>query len=249
MGSWATNKYFLDKMTLADLIRAYFTHYAIMIYLLLAVITGALGIAWTTEWWRTLIAALAVIPVYPLVWYLLHRFVLHGHFLYKRPGTARLWKRILFDHHRAPNDLGVLFGALYTTLPTLVLVILPIGWSIGGPAGIAAGLFMGLVTTCFCEFCHCIQHLPFQPRGQWLPQIKKLHIDHHFHSENGNFGFTNFFWDRVFGTFYPHPKLLPRSDRVVNLGYSSDHVIRYPWVARLSGANGSDGGGHRAWAG
>jgi hypothetical protein len=59
-------------------------------------------------------------------------------------------------------------------------------------------------------------------------------LAHHFHNEQGNFGITNFFWDRVLGTYYDSPKVYPRSETVFNLGYCGDEVTRYPWVARLS---------------
>ncbi len=235
IGPWAGKKYFLDKMSLRDLIGAYFTHYTIMTYLVLTVVTAGLAVYWADNAWQPLAAAAVVVPLYPLVWYLLHRHVLHGNFLYKHPGTAALWKRIHFDHHQDPNDLGVLFGALSTTLPTLVIVIMPIGWLIGGPAGAFAGLAWGLATTCFYEFCHCIQHLPFTPRWKWLRQMKKLHLAHHFHSEKGNYGITNFLWDRMLGTYYGQPKRFPRSETVFNLGYTEEQSERYPWVARLSG--------------
>ena len=242
VGPWAGRKYFLDKMTFRDLLTAYFTYYAILVYLALAVASAAVAIAHTEDWARSLLAAAAVIPVYPLAWYLLHRFVLHGRWLYKSPVTAALWKRIHFDHHQDPNDLGVLFGALYTTLPTIVLIIAPIGGLIGGVGGAAAALCAGLLTTCFYEFCHCIQHLPFKPRWGWLMEMKKLHLAHHFHSEKGNFGITNFLWDRLFGTFYAHPKAMARSATVHNLGYDGAEAARYPWVARLSAGGAANAG-------
>ena len=99
------------------------------------VVSAGLAIYWGERLLPLAVAAVAAVVVYPLVWYLLHRFVLHGRYLYKLPQTAAVWKRIHFDHHQDPNDLGVLFGALYTTLPTIVIVTVPIGWAIGGPAG------------------------------------------------------------------------------------------------------------------
>ena len=36
IGPWSGRKYFLDKMTLRDLVIAYFTYYGILVYLLLA---------------------------------------------------------------------------------------------------------------------------------------------------------------------------------------------------------------------
>jgi len=234
IGPWSGKKYFLDKMQLGDLIVAYLTHYAIMTYLVLAGVMICLTVLWSDNLWQPALAVAVVIPVYPLVWYLLHRYVLHGAFLYKSPLTAALWKRIHFDHHQDPNDLGVLFGALTTTLPTVLLVILPIGWLIGGPAGATAGVAWGLLTTCYYEFCHCIQHLPFSPKNNFLKRIKKLHLAHHFHSEKGNYGITNYLWDRVFGTYYAQPKAFPRSDTVHNLGYVNEVTTRYPWVAEIS---------------
>ena len=41
LGPWAGRKYFLDKMTLGELVQAYFTHYAIMSYLALSVVAMA----------------------------------------------------------------------------------------------------------------------------------------------------------------------------------------------------------------
>jgi len=233
-GPWASRKYFLDKMTLKDLVGAYLTHYAILSYLLLSVVTLVLAWHLSESLWRSLIAATIVVPIYPGIWYLLHRYVLHGSFLYKFPQTAALWKRIHFDHHQDPNDLGVLFGALYTTLPTILVVTTPVGWAIGGSGAAAAAVASGLLTTCFYEFCHCIEHLPFTPRWPGLKRIKKLHLAHHFHNEHGNYGITNFVWDRVLGTYYPHPKAIARSRTVFNLGYTGAVAQKYPWVAAMS---------------
>jgi sterol desaturase/sphingolipid hydroxylase (fatty acid hydroxylase superfamily) len=234
IGPWAGRKYFLDKMSLRELVQAYFTHYAIMSYLALSVVSIVAALSWADGAGRPLIAAAVVLPVYPLVWYLLHRFVLHGRFLYRRRQTAALWKRVHFDHHQDPDDLSVLFGALYTTLPTIAVVTLSIGWLIGGAPGAAAALAAGLLTTCFYEFCHCIQHLPFTPRWRWLRRMMKRHLAHHFHSEKGNYGITNFLVDRILGTFYEHPKEIARSQTVFNLGYTLEEAERYPWVAALT---------------
>lgn len=235
-GVWSGRKYFLDKMSLGDLVKAYFTHYAILIYLTLA--AGAIGVsvALAEAAMAPLLSAVAVILLYPLVEYLLHRFVLHARFLYKSPLTAKLWKRIHFDHHQNPNDLSVLFGALHTTLPPIAIITLPLGWAIGGPAAAAAAFAAGLLVFAFYEFCHCVQHLPFKPRSAWLQRIKKSHLAHHFHNEQGNFGITSFVWDRAFGTYYAHAKQVQRSPTVFNLGYTLDEAARYPWVEDFTDA-------------
>ncbi|MFQ5671586.1 MAG: sterol desaturase family protein [Nitrospinales bacterium] len=239
MGSklWKGQKHYLNKMTLADLVAAYFAYPAIQAYLSLTAVSIGLTLLWAKDIGAIVLSVGAAVVIYGLVWYLLHRFILHGQFLYKSPRTAALWKRIHFDHHQDPNDLGVLFGALHTTLPTIFFMTVPIGWLIGGPAGGAAAFAAGLVTTCYYEFCHCIQHLAYTPKWAFLRRIKKLHLAHHFHNEQGNYGITNFFWDRLAGTYYPSTNQVPRSATVFNLGYVNKESEQFPWVAELSGAN------------
>ena len=217
-----------------ELVRAYFTYGAIQTYIVLAVISVALTAFLATEVASLAVAALLAVLVYPFVWYLLHRYVLHGRFLYRSRWTAAAWKRIHFDHHQDPNDLRVLFGALYTTLPTIAMVTVSLGWAIGGPAAAATAFAAGLVTTCFYEFCHCVQHLNYTPKSQFLQRIKRLHLAHHFHNETGNFGITNYLWDRVFGTYYAKAKDVPRSATVFNIGYTAGEAERFPWVQQMS---------------
>lgn len=222
-------------MTLGELVGAYFGHYTILCYL--ALTTASIGV-WL---WRpapplpTLATILLVTLCYPLVWYALHRWVLHCHWMFKVPALAGLWKRIHYDHHQDPNHLEVLFGALYTTLPTVLLVSALPGWLIGGVGGAAAGFATGLLTTCFYEFFHCVQHLAYKPRVRWLAVMKQRHMEHHFHDEDGNFGITNFLWDRLFGTLYTRSERRTKSATVFNLGYTEEVAALYPTVALLSG--------------
>jgi len=233
--------YRLDQIGPRQLMVGYLRHPAVITYLVLLPVSVTLALTLGPEVGvRRLVdlgvAALLTVLIYPLAWYLLHRFVLHGSFLYRSPHTAAVWKRIHFDHHQDPNDLGVLFGAPYTTLPTLVLLLLPLGYLVGGPAGAAGAFATGLVVTLFYEYCHCIQHLAYTPRLRFLKRIKRLHLLHHFHNETGNFGITNFLWDRVAGTQYEKPGARARSESVRDLGYSGERREQYPWVARLTEA-------------
>lgn len=231
---WSERKYHLDRMSLGELVAAYFQYSAIQAYLALMAISAMLALQMDASMIVLILAVMLSLLAYPLVWYLLHRFVLHGRFLYRSPRTAALWKRIHYDHHQDPNDLRVLFGALHTTLPTIAVVTLPLGALIGGSAGAAAAFAAGLATTLFYEFCHCVQHLHYQPRSRFLRRIKRLHLMHHFRNENGNYGITNFFWDRVTGTYYERPTDVPHSETVFDLGYSERERGRFPWVERLS---------------
>ena len=234
---WNGQKHYLNKMTLNELVKAYFAYPAIRVYIFLTLLSAGATI-YFAEAVLPIVAAVAVVPfVYALAWFLLHRYILHGRWLYKSPRTSALWKRIHFDHHSDPNDLGVLFGALSTTLPTILWITLPVGWLIGGLAGSLAALSMGLATTCFYEFSHCIQHLAYAPKSNFFRRIKKLHLGHHFRDENGNFGIIDYSWDRLFGTYYENPDQVSKSPTVFNLGYTGGELKKFPWVARLSGLN------------
>lgn len=225
----------LDRMTLRQLVVAYFQYPAIIAYLALAAVAIIVFAFNPAPLVPTLCAIGLSMFAYPLVWYTLHRFVLHSRWMFKMAPLASTWKRIHYDHHQDPNHLEVLFGALHTTLPAVAAVTLPIGFLIGGIGGAAIALATGLLTTAFYEFCHCIQHLAYKPRNKWLAEMKRKHMAHHFHDETGNFGITTFFWDKLFGTHYDRGERKAKSETVFNLGYTPEVAERYPHVARLSG--------------
>ncbi|MGF1548933.1 MAG: sterol desaturase family protein [Sphingomonadaceae bacterium] len=235
----------LDRMSFRELVVAYAQYPAIVAYLGLAL--AALAVyAWRPAPLAPTLAAVALASfIYPLVWYLLHRFVLHGRWMFKVPALAATWKRIHYDHHQDPNHLEVLFGALHTTLPTIALATAPVGWLIGsfwdaGLGGACIAFATGLVTTCVYEFVHCVQHLKYKPRNRWLAELKRRHLAHHFHDESGNFGITSFFWDKAFGTYYDRAERPEKSPTVFNLGYDEKAARRWPHVARLSGGLGAE---------
>ncbi|MDB5393056.1 MAG: Fatty acid hydroxylase [Rhodospirillales bacterium] len=237
---WSGRSYDLGKMSFRDLAVAYSTYYAIPAYLIIAAISGAISILAGDSWIPAVAGGVAAIVLYPFAWYLIHRFILHSRLLYKSAWTAATWKRIHFDHHQDPHRLEVLFGALWTTLPTIAAVTLPVGWVLGGTSGAAAALSAGLITTCVYEFGHCVQHLNYKPRSTFLKRIKRWHLAHHFHSEHGNFGIVSFIPDRLFGTWYDSARDVPRSVTTFNLGYDRDEAARYPSVAQLTGAAPQD---------
>jgi sterol desaturase/sphingolipid hydroxylase (fatty acid hydroxylase superfamily) len=229
-------RYDLGRMDMQRLVQVYFSYPAVLAYLGLSAVGGyfAVRLGALERSVQAVVAAVATILAYPLIWYVLHRVFLHGRLLYRSPLTARLWKRVHYDHHQKPQRMDVLFGSLTNTLPTITLAAGGIGWAIGGPAIALTAVVTGLLFTCFYEFCHCIQHLNYLPKSPWLQRIKRLHMAHHFHNEKGNFGIISFWPDRLFGTFYADPRDRPRSPTVFNLGYDGEDAIRYPWVAELS---------------
>ena len=231
---WA-KEHHLDRMTLRELVIAYFQYPAIIAYLACAALAIVAYGRYPATLEQTVAAGLVAIFVYPLVWYCLHRWVLHSRWMFKVPFLAATWKRIHYDHHQDPNRLEILFGALHTTLPTIALATAPLGYAIGGIGGALAAFATGLITTCVYEFCHCIQHLAYKPKNKMLTVMKARHMAHHFHDERGNFGITSYIWDRVFGTYYERIEKDKKSETVFNLGYTPEVAERYPHVARLSG--------------
>ncbi len=231
---WKRSHY-LDRMGFRQLVVAYFQHYTIIAYLALAGLGFAAAVLMPAGLWPTLGAILAAVLIYPLVWHLLHQYVLHGKWMWRSKFLAPTWKRIHYDHHQDPNDLSVLFGALHTTLPTIALATLPVGWLIGGPGAAAAAFATGLLVTCYYEFMHCIQHLAFKPKWKWVQHMKQRHNEHHYFDETGNFGITNYGWDRILGTYYEKKDRPSRSPSVFNLGYNEEVATRYPYVKDLSG--------------
>jgi len=234
--AWKEEEYLLNRMNFDDLVRAYVTYPGIQVYAVLiaaALITGV--VAMTSP--LIFLASLGVgALLFPIAWYVAHRFVLHGAWMYRTPHLAKLWKRIHYDHHLFPNDLSVLFGGLHTTLPTILIVAAPLGWLIGGASG-AAGVIAGtLIMTCYTEFIHAGQHLAFEPKSKFWKTVKKRHLAHHFHNENGNYGIAEFFWDKLFGTFYDEAADRPRSATARNLGYTSEMAKTFPWVKELTDA-------------
>jgi sterol desaturase/sphingolipid hydroxylase (fatty acid hydroxylase superfamily) len=241
---WKTRTHNLGRMDMAELIRAFVTYPTVLAYVLYALISLGVTIYLLpgASMLRLAIAVALAIAVYPMAWYLIHRFMLHGQYLYKSRWTAATWKRIHFDHHQDPHDLRVLFGTLYTTLPTIAIITITVGWLVAGPAGGAVAFATGLLTTIFYEFAHCVQHLNTTPKSKYMQRVKRLHLAHHFHNEQGNFGITNFIWDRLLGTYYGKAKNVGRSATVFNLGYTAEMAEKYPWVQVLSGGVRRDGG-------
>ena len=233
-GFW-NRAHYLDRMTLRELVVAYFQHYTIVTYLVLTALSVGVFVWAPAAPLPTIASIAAAILVYPAVWYGLHRWVLHGRWMYKLPAFAATWKRIHYDHHQDPNHLEVLFGALHTTLPTIGFATLFVGYALGGIGGAAAAFAAGLLITCYYEFIHCIQHLAFKPKIKAIARMKKLHMEHHFFDENGNYGITNYLPDRLLGTYYDRRQRKERSPTVFNLGYTEEVAKTYPWVAELSG--------------
>jgi sterol desaturase/sphingolipid hydroxylase (fatty acid hydroxylase superfamily) len=233
--AWNGRSYDLGRMSLGELWFAFLTAPAIDLYLLLALFCVGYTLAAAAAL-TLLLPVVAVVLLYPFVWYGLHRFFLHGRWLYRLRFTAALWKRVHFDHHQDPHRLEVLFGAPVTTIPTMVIVTVPLGYMVAAWSGAAAAFSTALLITCVYEFVHCIQHLNYKPKSRLVQRLKREHLLHHFHNENGNYGIVSFMPDRLLGSYYPTLRDMPKSATVFNLGYDLQEAKRYPWVMRLTAA-------------
>ncbi len=234
--AWHGRSYDLGRMSLRELWAAYLTYPAISLYACLAVLAGAYALLTAWHWQQIVVPTVAVLIVYPLAWYGLHRFVLHGRWLYRMHWSAALWKRIHFDHHQDPHRLEVLFGSSLNTIPTMLVITLPVGYELAGWTGFAAGFCTALVTTCVYEFVHCIQHLNYKPKNRFVQKLKRDHLLHHFQSEKVNYGIVSFLPDELFNSYVADPKDCPKSPTVFNLGYDLEEAKRYPWVMELTGS-------------
>jgi sterol desaturase/sphingolipid hydroxylase (fatty acid hydroxylase superfamily) len=232
-GFWSKSHH-LDRMTLRELAVAYIQYPAIILYLGLAAAGFGLWIVRPAPIGRTAIAVAAAVLLFPIVWYGLHRWVLHSRWMWKVSFLAATWKRIHYDHHQDPNHLEVLFGSPANVIPTVMIATIPVGYAIGGVGGAAAAFATGMVQTCVNEFFHCIQHLSYKPKNKWLAHIKTRHMEHHFHDETGNFGITNYWWDHLLGTYYARVAGRPKSPTVFNLGYTDEVAALHPRVRELS---------------
>lgn len=234
--AWKAEEHLLNRMTFDGLVRAYATYPAIQIYAAVIVVFLPLGAVLSTSWALFLTSVGVGMLLFPIAWYGIHRFVLHGTFMFQSRRLAALWKRVHYDHHRFPNDLSVLFGGLHTTLPTILLAAGPIGYAVHGISGALGAIVGTVVMTCFTEFMHSGEHLAFEPKSKFWQVMKKRHLAHHFHNENGNYGIAEFFWDGLFGTLYRETAEIPRSATTRNLGYTSEMAEKFPWVKSLTDA-------------
>ncbi len=232
--AWKSQDHLLNRMDIPALNRAYFSYPGVQIYLmLLAASLTAMAMLGEGAWGLAFAALVAVVG-HPVIWYITHRFILHSKILMRFQATAALWKRTHYDHHQKPNDLSVLFGGLHTTVPPIVLIYGPAGYAVAGEGGAFAAIAAGIAMTMLYEYVHCIQHLGFMPTSRFLRHLKRAHLLHHYHDESGNYSITDFWVDRVLGSYYPDAAARPRSATARNLGYTEDMAERYPWVRDLS---------------
>jgi hypothetical protein len=167
--------------------------------------------------WIGVVFYLSGIPVWSLVEYLFHRYVLHGRF----PRGQGLIRRFLherldplhWEHHERPFDGWHISGELTDILP-LFVVAAPLSFLF--PIYTLPSLLAGVVQSYVGEeWLHYFLHFG-KFRNHYFRHLKRYHLFHHSPRgiENG-YGITSGFWDLVFRTQYPKPvrKLLSENGR------------------------------------
>ncbi len=175
---------------------AFYTVYAVI------VLFFALGSAHP---WVAVAFYAAGVPVWTLVEYFFHRYVLHGRF---GPGKGIIRKflherldPLHWEHHKRPFDGHHINGELKDLLP-LFFVAAPLSFI--APVYTLPVLLAGVVQ-CYVleEWVHHSVHF-YNFRSPYFRYIKRFHYYHH--SPKGmelGFGLTNGCWDIIFKTRYP----------------------------------------------
>ena len=179
---------------------AFYTTYSVILLVL----------AWRTAHpYSAVTFFLAGFPVWTLVEYLSHRYILHGRFQkskkwyknwYKSPANKYL-DPLHWGHHERPTDGTHISGELKDLLP-LFAVAVPL--SLLFPFHTAPMLLAGVIQGYVAEewIHHCIHFYNF--RNPYFRHIKGYHLYHH--SSRGmemGYGITSGFWDIIFKTRFP----------------------------------------------
>ena len=222
-----------DAKDAASFHRRFFTTPEILGYAALALLFGAVTFVTADHWGDALWPMVAMVVLYPVAEYLLHRFLLHGNYLAKSPVTAPLWYRIHYRHHSKPSDQSVILAAPYTIVGAVVIFSLLFGFLFGTWTALTGPVGVGSLLIIAYEYAHSVCHAAFPTDNSYLRAIRTNHVLHHFHSESGNYGITNPLSDVLFGTRYGEKGLPKRSPTVRNLGYDEEMRRAFPWIAEI----------------
>jgi sterol desaturase/sphingolipid hydroxylase (fatty acid hydroxylase superfamily) len=141
------------------------------------------------------IACLSGLAAWTLIEYIFHRFVLH-----RVPYIDKMHDM----HHENPSSF--VGTPTWLSLPAILLgAFLPVWWKSDFTiaSGLTAGVMLGYLA--YVGVHHALHHWTID-RSSLLYQLKLRHARHHHAGEEGNFGVTNGFWDRVFGTALERPR-------------------------------------------
>lgn len=163
------------------------------------IVVGLLGYAlWKgiTTPLTALVAFAAGYVVWQVMEYGLHRAFFHWEG--NGPFTRRLHEIIHGYHHNYPDDGMRLVMPLGASIP-LAIVIAGLLWLVGVPS-VTVPFFCGIVSGYLVyDFLHYSLH-HHKPRTEWGKTLRGHHMAHHFACPDKNFGISNRWLDRLFGT-------------------------------------------------
>jgi sterol desaturase/sphingolipid hydroxylase (fatty acid hydroxylase superfamily) len=137
------------------------------------------------EWFLAIAAGAAL---WTLCEYFVHRVVYHRIVVFKRLHEA---------HHADPRAYigappmlatGIVFLGSFAPLAAIAPIF---------ANGLSVGMLLGYATY---ALTHHAFHFWTPTPGGHLYRMRLHHAAHHYHNDEGNFGVTTSFWDRVFGT-------------------------------------------------
>ena len=154
-------------------------------------------------WWHVLTSFAIGLLIWPLVEYLLHRFVFH--FSPKNPSERM--KRVLFlmhgVHHAQPREKSRLVMPPVVSIPLaaifygLFLVVVASLLKLPNYVdSIFAGFMLGYVIYDMTHYA--LHHFSF--KGEYFVKLRRHHMAHHFKTHNQRFGVSTWIWDDIFRT-------------------------------------------------
>jgi sterol desaturase/sphingolipid hydroxylase (fatty acid hydroxylase superfamily) len=161
-------------------------------------------------------ATIASATWFLIIEYFFHRFGLHI------PQDKLTWftgLHVHWRHHRAPNDVPLIFTPWWALLLLLGGTALVGSLTEGVVSSVGATLGMS-VTVFFYETTHMSSHVPYVPKTKYGQYMRRFHLWHHFQNEHYWFGVTHPLLDGVFGT-WKRSKEVERSPTARTLGVDS----------------------------
>jgi len=161
--------------------------------------------------WRDLVAAAAMLAVYPFAEWAIHVYLLHMRpFEIGGRSVEAPAAKAHRAHHERPNDLSMILldplelaQLLLLAVPVVVAAGTLIATLIFGPVPLGAMLSAALaayLAIAVYEWTHFLIHTPYRPRSRHYRAIWRNHRLHHFKNEHYWHGITQTLGDRVLGT-------------------------------------------------
>jgi hypothetical protein len=161
--------------------------------------------------WRDLVAAAAMLVIYPFGEWAIHVYLLHlKPFKFRGERVELATARAHREHHEEPNDLYMILLAPSEAMALMFLAV-PLVPALAGVAialaggevpygALLTGVLAGQVLVAVYEWTHFLIHTAYRPRSRYYRSIWRNHRLHHFKNEHYWHGITNTLGDRAMGT-------------------------------------------------